>query len=198
MRRFLFVPNKYPVRIILFSGGVESTALATMSDKNDILLLSEFPFKSYHMGYDLDKAKTIANLLDRELIVFKCELPIIPKNWMHQLNWLVFVAHLLTQSRNNVSDIWYGRNSYDITYSEQTLRELQDVNSNWKNWKALNAWKELQPTIPFHSPLENLTKKEQWSMIPDNIKPWVNSCLFMTNCGQCTKCREFKNLVLAS
>jgi len=45
------------MRLILFSGGVESTALLTIAEKQDILMLSDLPFAKYQTGYDKSKCE---------------------------------------------------------------------------------------------------------------------------------------------
>ena len=84
-------------RLILFSGGVESTALVTMADKADVLLTSELPFKTYKAGYDLERCKAIAKIRGHRLVTFRCEMCLDRAKWMHQLNWLLMAANLFAE-----------------------------------------------------------------------------------------------------
>lgn len=73
-------------------------------------------------------------------------------------------------------------------------------------FKEVIAYNHLK-TIREH-PLENLSKKEQWDMIPPQVQQWVWYCsgylkrtvqgertLSYEKCGRCPKCKEFTRLV---
>jgi len=170
------------MRLILFSGGVESTALLTLADKEDILLLSELPFRKYENGYDIEKCHLIADHFGNRLITYKCEMPDDGKKWQHQIHWLMFAAHLYVNSRDDITEVWYGRTKEENTVFTPEKRAI------YKNHE--DAWSILNPKINFFKPLEFLKKKQQWNLIPDEVKPFVVSCIFNNDCGTCHKCEE--------
>lgn len=170
-------------RLILFSGGVESTALLTIANSNDILLICDIPRKDFGGGLDWEKCRRIARYFGNETIEFKFPTKIEGKQWMHQINWFIFSCHMIAESRGDISEIWWG-----IRYNDGiNLPERRHIFE-----KCMCAWKILQPTINFISPLESLSKTKQWQMIPNEIKRYVNWCNTNNNCGVCKKCLEFK------
>ena len=55
----------------------------------------------------------------------------------------------------------------------------------------MEAWKLMHPTIPFLHPLDHLSKRQQWELIPEDVRPLVSSCIYHAMCGQYYKCREW-------
>ena len=176
------------MKLILFSGGVESTALLSIAEKEDLLLVCEFPFKKYQTGYDLEKCQKLADHYGNQLLVYQCEMPDDGEKWVHQIHWLMFAAHLYINSRPDITSVWYGKTS------EESIRFTEQKNAIYK--KHEDAWSILNPTVKFQRPLMFLSKKQQWKMIPDEIKSLVNSCVYNNDCGKCHKCKEFKRDVL--
>lgn len=193
-------------RLILFSGGVESTGLASISDPGDILLSIDNPYQSFMTIYNVPRSQKIASLLERELIQFRFGQKIqhvIP--FVHQLNHFISVAHLFVTGRNDITEVWLGRN---LEETESQTAERADLFH-----RMISAWNIMNPKIPFNIPLNHLRKKEYWNLIPDHIKPWVYFCystgsdvaaqgqlhyngLHIPGCGQCPKCHEFRNQVM--
>jgi 7-cyano-7-deazaguanine synthase in queuosine biosynthesis len=170
-------------RLILFSGGVESTALLTIANSNDILLICDIPRKDFGGGLDWEKCRRIARHFGNETVEFKFPTKIEGKQWMHQINWFIFASHMIAESRGDISEVWWG-----IRYDDGiNLPERKPIFE-----KCMTAWKILQPTIDFISPLEASSKTDQWKIIPNEIKRYVNWCNTNNNCGVCRKCLEFK------
>lgn len=174
-------------RLILFSGGVESTALLTLADKKDLLLTCEIPFKGIPGCLDYTKCRAIASMFGNSLIEFKFPIQIQERQWLHQINWFIFACHLVAESRGDISEVWWGMHhdeSHKVkNYSIDRRRALE---------KCMTAWSVLQPTIKFSIPLEFESKDKQWQRIPDDVKKYVNWCSFNNDCGKCAKCLEFK------
>ena len=59
------------------------------------------------------------------------------------------------------------------------------------SYKVHTPWKTKQ-TIS--APLIGWTKRQQYEYIREDIKELVQSCITYNNCGECTKCEEFKLL----
>ena len=179
------------MKLILFSGGVESTALLTMSKKEDLILICECPREDYVKNdVNWDNCRKIVNYFGNESIEFKFPTTIKGTKWVHQINWFIFISHLIAESRGDISEVWWGMHhdeSHKIkTHTIERRRILE---------KCMTAWRVLQPKIKFQIPLEFMPKKQQWNLIPEEIKPLVNSCLYGNKCGNCNKCEEVKTLV---
>lgn len=176
-------------RLILFSGGVESTALLTIADKKDLLLICDIPRKDFVGGLDHTKCRTIAAIYGNEYIEFKFPVRIEGKQWMHQINWFIFACHLVAESRGDISEVWLGMH-HDESYRVNNYHYPIDRRRILE--KCMTAWHVLQPKIKFLIPLEFETKDKQWQRIPDNVKKYVNWCNHNNDCGVCRKCLEFK------
>jgi 7-cyano-7-deazaguanine synthase in queuosine biosynthesis len=172
------------MRLILFSGGVESTALLTIAEKQDILLLSDLPFKNYQTGYDRAKCEQIADYFGNRIVFYECSMPDDGNKWQHQIHWLMTAAHLYVNSRDDITEVWHGR-------SQDENRKMSSHKVDTYS-KHEEAWRILNPKIKLFKPLEFLSKKQQWNLIPDDVKPLVNSCIYNNKCGTCSKCKEFK------
>ena len=66
--------------------------------------------------------------------------------------------------------------------------DQKNIDGSYKNHIL---WKKKQTVSP---PLIGWTKKQQWDYIRDDIKSLVQSCQTFDQCGECTKCEEFKLL----
>ena len=174
-------------RLILFSGGVESTTLLTIADKKDLLLICDIPRKDFVGGLDHTKCRTIASMYGNEYLEFKFPVRIEGKQWMHQINWFIFACHLVAESRGDISEVWWGMHhdeSHRVNNYPIDRRRILE--------KCMTAWRVLQPEIKFLIPLEFETKTQQWQRIPDSVKKYVNWCNHNNDCGVCRKCLEFK------
>ena len=174
-------------RLILFSGGVESTALLTLADKKDLLLTCNSPRKDIvQSGLDIAKCRVIASIFNNELIEFKLPTQIDGKQWIHQINWLIFACHIIAESRGDISEVWWG-----MHYDESHKVKNYPISRRNTLEKCMTAWNILQPKIKFLIPLEFENKTKQWQRIPKNVQKLVNWCFYNNNCGKCPKCLEF-------
>lgn len=177
--------------LVLFSGGVESTALAALSNKETTLLHVEPPYTNTLKAYDINKARQIATMLNRELLEYKQQLQLQPGGFIHQINWFLCAVHLVLAARpNTYTEVWWGMHQGEShRYYNHTVERRQTL------LKVYTAHYQLHPNIIWRIPLEDKTKVEQWTMIPEHIKPLVVSCNTNNNCGVCKKCQEFNRLV---
>jgi len=174
-------------RLILFSGGVESTALLTIADKKDLLLICGVPRKNYTYGLDYAKCKKIASVYGNEIMEFDFPNQIDGSKWTNQLMWFVFTSYLIVASRDDINEVWWG-----MHYNE-SHRNFNHPIERKKNFeRIMTAWYTLHPTIKFWAPLEFETKTQQWQRIPDDVKKYVSWCNTNNDCGVCRKCLEFK------
>lgn len=168
-------------RLILFSGGVESTLLLCEADPMDTVVTIE-PTYPYGMAtYRKDTTEKIAQALGFEIKYARVHIPIEPEpyHFVHQIRTFVSVANLWCAKDTRIKEVWLGR-SRDDRPARQNMYD---------------AWSLLHPDVKFHRPFEHLSKREQWDQIPDNIKPLVSSCFFHKNCGVCDKCVEVKKML---
>jgi 7-cyano-7-deazaguanine synthase in queuosine biosynthesis len=173
-------------RLILFSGGVESTALLTMSDPKDFLLIVEPPWPDNNETFNRSAVEEISSYFKLKTHYAQIKIDFFSKytSWSHQIVYIFSVCHIFCSRYPEVKEVWYGlhRNEMDKEWKENLYR------------KKIKAWNFLFPDIPFYIPLIHLTKREQWGLIPDEIKPKVRSCIHDVPCGKCLKCLEFQNM----
>jgi 7-cyano-7-deazaguanine synthase in queuosine biosynthesis len=168
-------------RLIFFSGGVESTAMLNLANPNDIILTVDMPYKP-GISYNKDNVENIAGMLGFEITKAKISLDYPIKNFAHQINLLMPLANFLCLGDEEINEVWFGRSNQDGRHPQAET--------------YLKAWKLLQPNVPWNYPLINFSKKEIWNMIPEDIQPFVSSCVFQHNCGHCPKCQEFKERII--
>ena len=197
------------MRLILFSGGVESTALCTMANHNDILLVSDRVHDREGGIWHEESARAIANYFGLGIERFTMSGP-PAQQWVHQRYHLFSVAHIVVSRNPAFTEVWYGANSSHADESERSREYSAQVLHD-------QAWKILHPTVKYSSPLEHLTKRQQWNLIPDQVKPMVVTCtqqfhnypvatpptisfenITIRGCGRCGKCREFDRFVISA
>ena len=196
-------------RLILFSGGVESTAFLTLARKDDHILtvvdessdemmttfrkenveaiLKYFNLKGHYMKVSTEKKFEPKSNSPYEYHQIKVILP-IASIWVtkHNKQWEV------ESSKPEITEIWYGMNQKDIRMSiQRKTKQFYD--------QYIKSWEILHPNVKFIFPLGNLTKLQQWEMIPFAIRHLVHSCRRVQPgikfCGECFKCLERKELI---
>lgn len=171
--------------LILFSGGVESTALLKYSNPEDVLLTIDIEIPGITKSFDKDKIENIAQFYNKKIEYSVVSIPCVSNIPVHQLYTFILVAGFWVARSNDIKEVWYGLNNTDLDDGKKFFYQ-----------KFLDCWNILHPSVSFKFPLENLTKKEQWEMIPDEVKPFIATCSLRTNCGKCPKCKEFQKYVL--
>lgn len=170
------------MNLILFSGGVESTALLSKVSSNDLIITVKQPYANSLETYSEHGTKILKYYaLEREFISFN--IPSKPL-FVHQLKYFIPIASLIWQTVP-FKEIWIGRNVEDKT---QEVLELVDILQT-----GLNS---LAPGVIINHPLDYLTKQEQWNIIPKELRPLVISCIYKNKCGRCYKCKEKNSLIL--
>lgn len=170
------------MRLILFSGGVESTALLTNAQAGDIALTILPTYGSDKPSFREDTTLKIARYFNIPQMYAKATLPDFGSfGFVHQMSVFVSICNIIVAREKNITEIWCGRNS-----AEPSDDILDYIERNMKAWNILN------PEVAFNHPLDHLSKKEQMDLIPDEIKPLVSSCLYHNACGQCFKCKEYE------
>ena len=170
--------------LILFSGGVESTALLTTAGPNDILVTIKPIIKNYIATYNPNTVEKIASYYNKKINYVTINIPSTGNNFVHQIWYFVSIASLWVARDPSITSVVSGRHSKEPTPENKPAFDI-----------LLSAWNVMHPTVPFLFPNGHLTKLEQWNMIPADVKPLVSSCFFTPKCGTCHKCKEVKELI---
>lgn len=172
-------------RLVLFSGGVESTALLTLANpERDVVL---FVDATGEMSTALQAdARRVAKSMGFELksgflATGATGSTISP---MYQLYWLLAVASVRVKQTPDITQVWYGLHAGE-PHAERVQEDFV---------RLREAWKIVHPNVLLRWPLYSKTKEEQWELIPAATKKLVRNCDFVRNCGHCPKCTELKAL----
>jgi 7-cyano-7-deazaguanine synthase in queuosine biosynthesis len=170
------------LRLILFSGGVESTALLTQAEADDILLTINPVYPSDLKTYDQHRAERIAAHFGHRIHYASASIPVdpLPFRSVHQMRVFVSIANLWVAKDGGITEVWCGRNSAEPS---EELRPFID--------QMMRAWDVLQPNVAFRHPLDHLTKRQQLELIPNAVRPHLSSCIHHRWCGICKKCLEW-------
>lgn len=168
-------------RLILFSGGVESTALLTQSRPDDVLLTIEPAYPHDVATFRRASAEKIAARYGLKMNFAGVTVPLEPQpyRFVHQMRVFVSVANLWVAKDSSITEVWCGRNAKEPGASLAPF-----IN------QMMDAWDVLHPRVPFLHPLDHLGKREQWELIPQDVRPLVSTCVFHRMCGTCKKCLE--------
>lgn len=182
--------------IIPWSGGVESTALVCHA-----LDMGEAPFL-FHLtfnGYWQNQIDAVTKMSE--------EIG-IPLHFIHQksttpyadaartakhysygyapmyINWANY-AQMIHFQNPFIPKIWYGFNASTDVKTPAVLELFDSIERV--------ATLQGNPVI-MESPLGHLTKREQYDMIWDELKPFITTCTDIENppCGKCSKCKELE------
>lgn len=184
-------------RLILFSGGVESTALLTIKSTEDVVITIEDTSPGETATFNKQAVLNIAAAMQCDVkfctVFTPYERPRTndQTHWVYQLWPFLAVASTWCAKDPSITALWYGGEygGVDLLYDP------------WKKYVQLrDGWNLMHPNVPIVFPLEAYTKVEHWDMIPDHVKPLVRTCLLNVhpdkdeNCGTCRKCLELKSL----
>lgn len=167
------------MRAILFSGGVESTALLTMADKEDVLLLVE-PYRGAYVTFLAHKALKVAAYFGNRVEFLKPPFFDPAGNTFEDFPMLLPLASIWVGTRPGYKNVWFGANSTDWPQPHRRER--------WE--RMLAAFNLAHPDCNLQTPLRHLTKLQQWELIPASVRPLVHTCNRQTVCGKCGKCLE--------
>lgn len=171
-------------RLILFSGGVESTAMLTLASKSDIVTTVRDTSEKMYTTHHSDSVEAITKSFGLDLHYTDLRIPLAhERTSLYQLLTFINLAGLWVTRFPRITEVWYG-----ITKDEPctTMRSTFD--------HCVGVWNAQHPKVPLKFPLSHLSKQEIWDMIPEGIQPLVSNCIFESKCGQCRKCIELKNL----
>lgn len=181
-------------RLILFSGGVESTGLLGYKNPEDVVFTVEDLSPGADITFNYDAVTRITAALQIELKLCQLTVPCDnPQRGYYQL-WSILPMASIYITKNpgiGITEVWYGLNlglGDEITLPSKKFAQLEA------------GWKLQHPNIPITFPLVHMTKREIWNTIPNHIRPLVRNCTTNVgrgkdiNCGVCAKCCELKIL----
>jgi len=161
-------------RLIFFSGGLDSTALLTLSTPDDIIVtIIDTPGNKVNWFHDVDiaKVKKIAKHFNRFIYFNPVHIPVaeIEKGQgVEQTNVMFSIANNWARIKGeSLKEVWWG------VYDSEMEHNLDNKKLR-RDW--FKAWEILHPNIKFHNPFGHLHKSDCWKMIPDQVKPLVHVC----------------------
>lgn len=187
-------------RLILFSGGVESTALLALKSPEDIVItIEDISPNNKTQTFNRTAIYEISRAMNVPVQFCQYSIPYahqhIPHygdpNWHHQLwTFLPLVSVYLTKN-SLINEIWIGTSLDDETAEFRYRKKYPQL---------IAGWNILYPHVSITLPLSNLTTEQIWYIIPNTIKPLIRNCFNNTtneidkNCGICPKCIKLKKL----
>lgn len=171
--------------LILFSGGVESTALLTKAKKDDIVMTIRDTSPDDHYTYHPNRIEEIAKAMNVKIHYTDLKIPIKKEDFVYQL-WTFIPISIMWASRfPSIKEVWYGLNNTEPS-STPVVQDSFD--------RCVRMWKTTFPNVSLKFPLRHLSKEQQWQIIPKHVQPLITTCLYNTFCGNCRKCLELKKL----
>lgn len=179
--------------LIMFSGGVESTALFqhALNLEHDVTLAHVIHNnKSYK---ELGACKGIVSYTPSvKLHAIEIRKDTFDVNHINEHRdvsiWLG--AAIAIVGRGDFDEVWYGTHSLDNT------TKIPDMETSWNSMMGI-----LELDTKLVSPLTLKSKVDQYRMLPSGVKDCIISCAVIPKgawnqpCGKCDKCMEFKQYV---
>lgn len=173
-------------RLILFSGGVESTALLANAREGDFALtvFDDTPGgdKTARLTWCEEIAETLGVRLETASVSISRRRDYPREGYIHQLWWLFSAVNLWIAHDRSVKTVLYGLENTPL--NEMSADALSRVR------RALR----LLHGVDIEAPLRYLSKAQQWDMIPAEVRPLVRNCYWRSDCGRCAKCKQLKAL----
>ena len=169
--------------LIMYSGGVESTALIQYAKSCD------YEYTLAHLTHNVKSQNEMTACSDdvHEIVMLK---PTFDKQFTNAHAdvslWLAMAMQLV--GRGDFDCVWFGTHVADNHFK---VKQMQT------SWRAM--MKILKLDCALDSPLCDRTKLDQYNMLTSEQKNSIVSCKNGINidpCGHCDKCQEFETHVL--
>ena len=179
---------------ILFTGGVESTALIEHALKENITFDLIHIVHNNRSGAENVFCKQIAKYYDKELFEVSIRKDRFDEQYSRSYRdivaWLPIAMMATVKGKYN--QVWFGNHKGEMDHTD--------------SWSMFDAWnimvklRGINDSTKLKSPLMELTKVQQYSIIPPIVKKMIVGCEHLTVdeennpvfCGYCGKCREWK------
>jgi 7-cyano-7-deazaguanine synthase in queuosine biosynthesis len=172
-------------KLILFSGGVESTALLTIAAPDDILITINKVFSNSTPSFQKEFVDKVALYFGKQTNYCTVEIPSNTQVFVHQIQYFFSVASLWVAKDPSITEVWNGTRNDEIPKNQNLFD------------RVTQSWDIMFPNVKFTSPLGHLTKQGHWNLIPEEIRPSVKSCTHAgAICCCCQKCLEHKRLII--
>ena len=179
--------------LIMFSGGVESTALLQHATdlEHDVSLVHVI--HNNKSAKELSACKGIvstfphAKLHSVELIKHSFD-NLYGNPYRDVATWLGVAIAMV--GRADFDEVWYGTHNLDST------GKIADMDIAWYSMMDI-----LELNTRLESPLTTKSKLDQYQMLSSKVKQRIVSCAVIPKgvwnepCGECNKCMEFKHYV---
>ena len=168
-------------RLILFSGGIESTAMMVIKDEADVVITIEDESPNEMPTFKRYAVDSISKVMNFDVNYCKIQIPSErpTEHFVYQLWTFVSIASLWVNRDTSIKEVWYGLNSNEPY--QPCMEQFERI---------VKGWEAMHPNVKLVFPLRAMTREQQWRIIPDNIKLLVRNCMFNKNCRQCRKCVE--------
>ena len=180
--------------LIMFSGGVESTALLQHAVEQDYDITLVHVTHNNRSHKEMSACRGIVHHLAPytklyEVLISKDEFDLdYQKGYRDVSIWLSTAMSIV--GRGEWDEVWYGTHSHD------GKGKVPDMEQSW------NAMmKVLRLDTILTSPLTLISKLNLYKMLPKKIKECIVYCQVIPKgawnkpCGECGKCQEFKQYV---
>jgi 7-cyano-7-deazaguanine synthase in queuosine biosynthesis len=172
--------------LIMFSGGVESTALIQHALKHD------HQFELLHVIHNNSSQNEMTSASMMGYPVFDLKLIKDSFDETHQGShrdislWLA--GAMIAVGRDDYDQVWFGAHSRDsgLVRINLMVRLFADM------------MKILDRKAILSAPLQTFSKRDQHSMLTSHQKSCIVTCKngkYDAQCGQCDKCKEFQRYV---
>lgn len=177
---------------ILFTGGAESTALCEHALQEDVIFDLVHMIHNNRSSAEMINGDKIAMYYEKVVYNIQVIADLFDERYVrHYRDNMIWLGMAIAKiPRGLYDEVWFGTHKGEI----ETAPTLFDM---WDNAMSLGG----EDTI-IRTPLSALTKEEQYSIIPDEIKKLVVQCEYLTlkdgkpvKCNDCGKCREWQKLV---
>ena len=173
-------------RLILFSGGVESTAMLTLANENDIVTTIRDTSKDMYRTYSEKAVEEITKKLEIPLHYTDIALPLKHrKDFLYQLLTFIHAAGLWVTRFPEIKEVWYG---LDKDGGAGVAKKDFDY--------CVDFWKRSYPNIELVFPFQYMETKDIWKLIPKDIQKLVINCTHpqKIQCNDCHKCSVLRKL----
>lgn len=187
-----------PTKLILFSGGVESTALLNFINEDNINDITALTFMCPHRrdtynSFVIEEIKKHKKFNHTSVITndFSKMSGMGRYYYRHQLETFAPILYTILKHYRDIKEVWYGICVEDL----KKIGKHPPIESMYRRMEGLVE----SINVKWLTPLSIYTKKQQYMMIPEEYRYITQSCMntqiddsdiYIEPCGTCYKCQE--------